>query len=103
MAPFRGNAKRGVAFPSGHEMNPRARLPRDRSYGTIWEHLKDLGDNEEQGQNDAYGKPAFLSDPLMSLGKSTDCYEWVIVYYEWVNKNIVYCVDLYNFINSISK
>jgi len=45
--------------------------------------FKDLGDNGEQGQNDAYGKPAaFLSDPLMSLGKSTDYYEWVIVYYE---------------------
>jgi len=37
--------------------------------------FKDLGDNEEQGQDDDYGKPeAFLSDPLMSLGKTIDSF-----------------------------
>lgn len=59
-------------WPRNESSHPAAAIDLTERFESTF---KDLGDNEEQGQDAAYGKPtAFLSDPLMSLGKSTDSF-----------------------------
>lgn len=55
---FRGNTKRGVAFPSGHEMNPRAPTVAIDLTERFESTFKDLGDNEEQPGDAALRKAA---------------------------------------------
>lgn len=77
---FRGNTKRGVAFPSGHGMNPRTRLPRSIDLTKRFEStFKDLGDNKEQERDAVYGKPTVFSlIRLCHLLKLASCLLWIV-------------------------
>lgn len=76
---FRGNTKRGVAFPSGHEMNPRTRLQQWIDLTEQFENIiEDLGDSKEQERDAVYGKPPVL--PLIRLCHSLKlavCLLWI--------------------------
>lgn len=69
---FRGNTKRGVAFPSGHEILGARLLRSIDLTGRFESAFKNLGDNKEQEQETPFMESRWLfADPLMSLAKTS--------------------------------